>query len=418
MLEWLGPIRHTALPALLMLGWLPVFLLLRARHALTVFVVASAACILIVAGPLLLGGIVVTVLLSHTVIDRLAEHRGQRHYMIVLGLVLHAAYVACFFLPVPDAFDDFVRPADRPGTFVLFSGIGLTFFRLVGYLHDCYRDPGARLTRSDFLAYMLYFPQFRHGPIERGGFIAQLRAAGNNWTPRGLAIGFGRIAVGVLIIAAAVGILVSISPQSPDADRDLYVLLSQPETLTLPQILLVMHLPAVLLYMMEAAYAHVQLGVSRTFGIVGSEQFRRPFLAPSPRDVWHRWNITLSTWLRDYAYIPLGGNRQRQHLNIVLTFVYAGLLHGPQWRCLAWGVWAGVTLALYVWLADQWQAWRAQRSTTSTAPGALHAVGAVVARLLTFHWFAIGVTIILDPETCGWRILSRYVLLLLEWVSV
>jgi D-alanyl-lipoteichoic acid acyltransferase DltB (MBOAT superfamily) len=179
---------------------------------------------------------------------------------------------------------------------------------------------------------------------------------------------------------------------------------------------LFIHAPAVLLYLLESSFAHLQLGVSRAFGIVGTENFDRPFLARDPRDVWHRWNITLSTWLRDYVYIPLGGNRCHKYRNILLVFIYVSLLHGLQPRCLAWGLWTGGTLALYQWLRDRYRA-RKRPTSTLRPTSTFRFILITLARLATFHWFAIGVTIILDPDYCGARLLRQYVTLLLRAVT-
>lgn len=411
MYKVLDSIRPTALPAILFLIGLPVCALVRDRQAPIFFVVSSLALLVVVAGPLWTLGLAAAIAAGYLVVEGVARRRAQRRAAGATVLVaLHAAYWACFQLTPPPAFRVGLRPEDQAGVFILFSGLGLTFFRLVSYTVDRLWRGAAALSPADFFAFMLFFPQFRHGPIERPhAFTLLLRQARQRWTPRDVLHGLGRIGLG--LGALAVAAVIANAAQSvlrQDAPRDVTRLLTSPERLSLLQVLVLMHAPALLLYALESGFASVQLGVSRAFAVRGTENFRQPFLAADPRAVWHRWNITLSAWLRDYAYIPLGGNRRRKYLNIMLVFVYAGLLHGLQLRCLVWGVWTGVGVALYSFVAD-----RRRPPPNATAPRspARH-LATWLGRLATFHWFAIGVTIVLDPTYCGLRVLHRYIQLI------
>ena len=94
------------------------------------------------------------------------------------------------------------------------------------------------------------------------------------------------------------------------------------------------------IYIDFAAYCDIALGAAGLFGIELSENFRQPYLATSIGEFWRRWHITLSSWLRDYIYIPLGGNRvsrARHYLNIMVTFLVSGLWHGANWTFVIWG---------------------------------------------------------------------------------
>ena len=97
-----------------------------------------------------------------------------------------------------------------------------------------------------------------------------------------------------------------------------------------------------------SGYTDIARGSARLLGIELSLNFRHPWLASSPTDFWRRWHITLSTWLRDYVYIPLGGNRsgrRRTAINIVITFMLGGLWHGAAWNFVIWGLFhAGLIL--------------------------------------------------------------------------
>ncbi len=417
MIRAIDPVQPSALPALLFLVCLPAFLALRRASTTWFFVTTGGILLVLVAGPFLAGALLVAILLGYLMVEGAARLRGDRRVVLIgLWTLWHAAYWSCFHLPLPPAFEQAdLRAADRPGVFVFFSGIALTFLRLLSYMHERLRLNAARLRLADYLAYMLFFPQFRHGPIERAHrFAVRLREAGQNWTFADLWRGLTRIGAGLLTLAAGVGLVLTTARWLPDsAPRGFLHAWEHPETLTLAQLLLVIHVPPLLLYALESGFASLQLGVSRAFGVTGTENFRYPFLASNPGEFWRRWNITLSGWLRDYAYIPLGGKLRRKYLNILLVFVYCGLLHGWQWRFLIWGLWTGGTMAAYVWLADRLSAGR-PRKKTSVRHRRLLTVGRFCGRLLTVHWFCLGATIVFDPESCGYRLLKHYALTLLN----
>jgi alginate O-acetyltransferase complex protein AlgI len=98
-----------------------------------------------------------------------------------------------------------------------------------------------------------------------------------------------------------------------------------------------------------SGYSDIAIGVARMMGIRLPENFDWPYLARNLQDFWQRWHISLSSWIRDYVYIPLGGNRHglvRKTINGLIAFALCGLWHGPAWNFVAWGVYHGVGLAL------------------------------------------------------------------------
>src|SRR5207302_2442375 len=101
------------------------------------------------------------------------------------------------------------------------------------------------------------------------------------------------------------------------------------------------------IYFDFAGYTDMALGLARMFGIELPWNFDRPYRARNPREFWRRWNVTLSAWLRDYVYIPLGGNRRgelRRDGNLLATMGIGGLWHGASFTFLAWGLWHGMLL--------------------------------------------------------------------------
>jgi alginate O-acetyltransferase complex protein AlgI len=107
-----------------------------------------------------------------------------------------------------------------------------------------------------------------------------------------------------------------------------------------------------------SGYSDIARGSAQVLGFRFPLNFRQPFLATSLRDFWHRWHISLSTWLRDYLYIPLGGNRQHRFRNLVITMLLGGLWHGANWTYIVWGALQGVGLAVEVGLTVGKQWWR------------------------------------------------------------
>jgi D-alanyl-lipoteichoic acid acyltransferase DltB (MBOAT superfamily) len=410
MFPFLDPLQPTALPALLFLVWLPVFALLKPTRARVFFVSAGGVTLVFVAGPPLAVGLTLIILAGYFLVEGAARwHGGRRAGPVVALVLIHAGYWACFWVPIPGGYSQLPTP-HAPGVYILFSGIGLTLLRLLSYCHERLRRHAPQLSLGDYLAYMFFMPQFRHGPIERGPqFVPRLTAARERWVPDDLALGLLRAGWGVVLLLGLRHVLRHAVPETYKGSpfRLLSELVAEPERLSWAGLLALLHLPAVALYIIETSAADIQLGVARAFGVRGSENFRYPFLAANPREFWQRWNITLSSWLRDYAYVPLCRWNRRRYLSVLLVFVYVGLLHGLQWRCLVWGVYTGFTLAAFAWIQD-----RRRRVQGGAPPPArnrvVRIVRAVLARVVTMHWACLGVTIFLDPRYCGYRVLRHY----------
>lgn len=103
------------------------------------------------------------------------------------------------------------------------------------------------------------------------------------------------------------------------------------------------------IYFDFSGYSDMAIGLGKMFGFTFPENFKYPYIARSLRDFWRRWHISLTTWLRDYLYIPMGGNRRSQlrvTFNLLTVFVLCGLWHGASWNFLIWGLWHGLFLSL------------------------------------------------------------------------
>jgi alginate O-acetyltransferase complex protein AlgI len=229
----------------------------------------------------------------------------------------------------------------NPWLVSLFVPIGISFhtFQSISYLVDVYRGRIAAIRKPlDYALYLAFFPQLLAGPIVRAGlFFGELFA----WRPPrtedvtyGLArAGFGlfkkmAIADQFAGVANSYWGAIGAHPGAPAAWCALFAFSMQ-------------------IYFDFSGYSDIAIGCARLFGFVFPENFRMPYLATSVTDFWHRWHLTLSTWLRDYLYIPLGGSRYGQLAtlrNLMITMLLGGLWHGAQWTFVAWGGYHGLML--------------------------------------------------------------------------
>ncbi len=212
--------------------------------------------------------------------------------------------------------------------------VGISFYSLqiIGYLIDVYRGkyPAERDLFS-FALFISWFPQIIQGPIARYDALSSQLNTGHHFDRRRTGLAVKTILGGLflkMMIADRAGIFVD----AVYADTAAY----GGGFLWLAAILY-----TVQIYADFFSCVTVSIGVSRLFGIELMNNFDHPYTAVSVRDFWRRWHISLSTWLRDYVYIPLGGNRLgkvRRHINLLVTFAVSGLWHGAGLKYLVWGL--------------------------------------------------------------------------------
>ncbi len=216
----------------------------------------------------------------------------------------------------------------------LFVPIGISFhtFQSISYLVDVYRGKTPAVRKPlDYALYLAFFPQLLAGPIVRAGlFFGELfawRPPGPDDVSYGLArAGFGlvkKMAVADQFASVANGYFDSVGahPGAPAAWCAMFAFGMQ-------------------IYFDFSGYSDIAIGCARLLGFVFPENFNMPYLATSVTSFWHRWHMTLSTWLRDYLYIPLGGSRHGRLAtlrNLMITMLLGGLWHGAQWTFVAWG---------------------------------------------------------------------------------
>jgi alginate O-acetyltransferase complex protein AlgI len=220
--------------------------------------------------------------------------------------------------------------------------IGISFFTFHGisYVVDVTRESAPPMRKvADYTQYMAFFPQLIAGPIVR---YHQIDDQIRHPPPRSqrlddLAEGFPRFALGLckkVLIADQV---------APIADAAF----SDPSGLTFTGAWIGALAYTVQIYFDFSGYSDMAIGLARMFGFRFPENFDRPYSAVSMTDFWRRWHITLSRWVRDYVYIPLGGSRVSQAVtvrNLMIIFLLVGFWHGAAWPFVLWGVYNGVLL--------------------------------------------------------------------------
>ena len=226
--------------------------------------------------------------------------------------------------------------------FSLLLPVGISFytFQALGYSIDVYR--GTTKVERDFPTYALFvsfFPQLVAGPIERSNNLLPQFQQRHQFNYDEVMNGIRMMVWGYfmkLVLADRCGVYVdSIFNNVDKHNGGSYMVAS----LLFP----------FQIYGDFAGYSLIAIGVARVLGFRLMENFHRPYFACTIGEFWHRWHISLSTWFKDYVYIPLGGNRverPRQYFNLLVTFIVSGIWHGANWTFLCWGSLHGIMLCV------------------------------------------------------------------------
>lgn len=220
--------------------------------------------------------------------------------------------------------------------------VGLSFhvFQSLSYVVEVYRgNIKAERNLLDYANYVMMFPQLVAGPIERAqNLLPQLRSCNQKLSYQDFLTGFSRFCWGLfkkVVVADAAGIMVN----------DIYGTYASQSG---GMLFLATVLFAVQIYGDFSGYSDMAIGVARMLGFRFNENFNLPYFATSITQFWRRWHISLSTWLRDYLYIPFGGNRHGKlstYKNLMLTMLLGGLWHGASLNFVIWGGLHGLFLS-------------------------------------------------------------------------
>jgi alginate O-acetyltransferase complex protein AlgI len=226
--------------------------------------------------------------------------------------------------------------------------LGMSFFafEFVHYLYDVKRGAAPIRHPLRFISFAIFFPTLVAGPIKRfEQFQPSLQRGLERITLDDVAVGLRRVALGFFKkVVIADNLTLAINFYAPQADT-----LNHFGQLTQFQRWFVLGMLGTRILMDFSGYSDIAIGLARMIGIVVPENFNWPYAAASVREFWQRWHISLSSWIRDYVYIPLGGSRHgllRKMGNGLFAFALCGLWHGPSWNFVAWGVYHGLGLAV------------------------------------------------------------------------
>jgi alginate O-acetyltransferase complex protein AlgI len=251
---------------------------------------------------------------------------------------LNAVFGSRIWGLTPDA----VATQSTDDVFRILLPIGISFFTFhaISYVVDVYRQE-AKAQKSPVHAalYLLLFPQLIAGPIIRYKEISDQLA-----TRR---VGLDDFAIGIrrFIIGLGKKVLIANVVAGP-ADRIFSMPMDQwsPAYVWLGIVCYTLQI-----YFDFSGYSDMAIGLGRMFGFRFPENFRWPYVADTVQDFWRRWHLSLSSWFRDYLYVPLGGNRvsgARTYVNLVVVFFLCGLWHGASWNFVIWGLFHGTFLVL------------------------------------------------------------------------
>ena len=238
------------------------------------------------------------------------------------------------------ALNDLFHARWRIASILLPIGISFYTFQAMSYLWDVRRGT-IRAIRNPFKlgAYITMFPQLIAGPIVRAADIrAELDAPQMSLeaTWHGMLRFIRGLGKKVLLANMLAPLVEQVTAASPDES-------------TTGLLWFTILCYAFQIYFDFSGYSDMAIGMGEILGFRFPENFRFPYAATSVRDFWRRWHMTLSSWLRDYVYIPLGGNRKgtfRTYLNLLLVFLICGFWHGASWNFVLWGLWYGLWLIL------------------------------------------------------------------------
>lgn len=336
--------------AIFLFYFLPLFLagyLIIPRQWRNIYATAASVCFYAWGAPTFLGIFLVSCLCDYLLAKRISQAENQARRRQILwasmilnvGLLLYFKYANFFVEQWTWLLQELGMQAGKWHKVVLPIGISFFTFHKISYVVDVYRRTSPPVRNfAEYLLYITFFPQLIAGPIVRYHEIQdQIRERTLSWN--GFAEGSWRFILGlgskVLLADPMAAVAAHVFAQKP---YDISVAYTWLGTLAY----------SMQIYFDFAGYSSMAIGLALMIGFRFPENFNHPYLAVSVTDFWRRWHMSLSRWMRDYLYIPLGGNRvsaSRQMINLWTVFILSGFWHGAEWTFIAWGIFHGFFLA-------------------------------------------------------------------------
>ena len=293
--------------------------------------------------------VLISLTINYYIVNLLHQNKQYRQHLLTLSIVINLGLLgyfkyANFFI---ENFNFLLESLSfnqvKWTRIALPIGISFFTFQSLTYTLDVYRKVHKPLDRlSDYLLYILMFPQLIAGPIVRFNTIADdIKDRSMNETAENKLHGLYRFVIGLskkVLVANVLGEQVDLIYSMPSAQIDI-----------------VNAWIAVIAYSFQiyfdfSGYSDMAIGLGRMIGFKFPENFDNPYNSGSISEFWRRWHITLGQFMKYYLYIPLGGNRVSSHsrlyINLIVVFLLSGLWHGASWNFVIWGAWHGLFLIL------------------------------------------------------------------------
>jgi D-alanyl-lipoteichoic acid acyltransferase DltB (MBOAT superfamily) len=294
-------------------------------------------------------------------LDRTADERGRRSLLLTsvfanLGVLGFFKYFNFFAASLQSALAPFgIQPGWTALNIILPVGISFYTFQSMSYSIDVYRRhmPSCR-SWQDYVTYVIFFPQLVAGPIERAVDLLPRVQAPRRITRDGFTRGMFLILLGAFKkVAVSDGVAGSVD-----------AIYNAAHGVSGADVRLATYLFAVQIYCDFSGYSDIARGLAKIMGFDLMTNFNLPYVSVNPSEFWRRWHVSLSSWLRDYLYIPLGGNRGGEaatYRNLAATMLLGGLWHGAAWNYVLWGAYQGAMLCVH-------RLWSGARGAAARAP--------------------------------------------------
>jgi alginate O-acetyltransferase complex protein AlgI len=316
-----------------------------------------------------------------------------RSWVCILGIVQAVAFLCVFkYLPFfATAWDDAFAASTHGLVWKLFLPLGLSFFtfEFIHFAADSYAGRIQDAKLGEYAAFIFFFPSMVAGPLKRfQQFRRELTRAHYD---------------SALFSRGVTRILAGLAKKHVLADTfALFFVPLQGNVSSLGRAQVAGGLLAygMRIYLDFSGYSDIAIGSGMLFGIVLPENFRWPYCSRDIAEFWRRWHVSLSQWIRDYVYVPLGGSRRgewRTRLNVMMAFGISGLWHGAGYNFLIWGLWHGAMLVMF----RQWQVVSRRANMRMPVP---------IAQLVTFAGVTLGWAFFSLEIRQAWRVLRVLVL--------
>lgn len=281
-------------------------------------------------------------------IEKVVDSKVKSRILFIINLIIVAHPWVLFKI-----YDKTGKPDSVP-SYVMFIGISFYTLEIISYLYDVStKKIKAERNLIHFFTFLFYMPKLVQGPISRYEELKEKLIEGHRFDEERFTKGFMKILFGFflkLVIADKAAVLVNPVFNAPSFYPRQYLILAAV-------------LYSIQLYTDFAGCVMITLGVSDLFGVKLLNNFKRPYLSTSFKEFWKRWHISLSSWLSDYIYKPLGGSRKgkvRRYINLLITFIFSAFWHGIGTGFLVWGL----LHALYRILEELTAGWQKNRSAS------------------------------------------------------